>query len=106
MAATLGSVGLMALPGCARDASPVRRPNVLLVVIDTLRADHLGTYGFRFATSPSLDALAAQSVVFERAIAAAPSTVPSHIAILTSRYVREIGVSAAAVDRLRDRLLE
>jgi arylsulfatase len=65
------------------------RPNVLLITIDTLRADHLGTYGFRFDVSPEIDALAEQSVVFERAIAASGKTAPSHAAIMTSGYTRE-----------------
>jgi len=65
-----------------------RRPNVLLVTVDTLRADHLGVYGFSHATSPNLDALASDSVVFERAIAAAAMTAPAHASIFTSRYTR------------------
>lgn len=76
---------------------------MLLVTIDTLRADHLGSYGFPLDSSPSLDALAGRAVVFERAIAAAPATGPSHASILTSRYVREhaVGFSNGAT-RLAD----
>jgi arylsulfatase len=62
---------------------------VLLITIDTLRADHLGTYGFAQNTSPRIDALARDSVVFERAIAASSATNPSHASIMTSRYPRE-----------------
>jgi arylsulfatase len=62
---------------------------VLLITIDTLRADHLGSYGFARATSPQIDAIAAQGAVFERGIAAAPTTAPAHASILTSRYPRE-----------------
>jgi len=65
------------------------RPNVLLITIDTLRADHLGSYGFGFDVSPRIDALAEESVVFERAIAASGKTAPSHAAIMTSGYTRE-----------------
>jgi choline-sulfatase len=50
------------------------RPNILLVTIDTLRADRLGTYGYARATSPTLDALAKRGVVFERAYASSPVT--------------------------------
>jgi arylsulfatase A-like enzyme len=64
-------------------------PNVLLITVDTLRADHLGSYGFAFDTSPSIDALAADGVVFEKAIAAAGKTTPAHASIMTSRYTRE-----------------
>lgn len=73
-------------PGCARrDAT---RPDVLLITVDTLRADFLGTYGFDSPTSPEIDALAAESVVFERAIAAAAKTAPAHASIMTSRFTR------------------
>ena len=68
------------------------RPDVLLITIDTLRADHLHSYGFPLETSPRLDALAARGVLFERAIAAAASTVPAHASIMTSRYPREHSV--------------
>ncbi len=58
--------------------------NVLLISIDTLRADHLGSYGYARPTSPRLDAFAAESFLFENAIAHAPSTEPSHASIFTS----------------------
>jgi arylsulfatase A-like enzyme len=55
----------------------------VLVSIDTLRADHLGAYGYRRSTSPTLDALAAESILFERAYSQAPATAPSHMTLLT-----------------------
>jgi len=73
------------LPGCRR-ASPKPsegRPNVLLVTIDTLRADRVGCYGHASASTPVLDALAARGVRFETAIAHVPLTGPSHASILT-----------------------
>lgn len=90
----LGVLALCALGGvCCGGGSPLEvRPSVLLVTIDTLRADHLHGYGFPLETSPNLDALAAESVVFERAIAAASSTAPAHASIMTSKYVREHSV--------------
>src|SRR5215470_400972 len=63
-------------------------PNVLLITVDTLRADHLHCYGQPLPTSPNIDAWAARSVVFERAIAASGYTGPAHSSILTSRYPR------------------
>src|SRR5262245_47724015 len=60
------------------------RPNVLLVTLDTVRADHLGCYGAAGAATPTLDALAASGVRFETAVAHAPLTAPSHASILTS----------------------
>jgi arylsulfatase A-like enzyme/Tfp pilus assembly protein PilF len=61
------------------------RPNILLVTIDTLRADHLGCYGRREAATPALDALAARGVRFETAVSHVPLTGPSHASILTGR---------------------
>ncbi len=62
------------------------RPNVLLYVVDSLRADHLGCYGYPLPTSPNIDALASESLVFARAVAQAPWTLPATAAILTGRY--------------------
>jgi arylsulfatase A-like enzyme/Tfp pilus assembly protein PilF len=59
------------------------RPNVLLITIDTLRADHLGCYGDAGAATPVLDALAARGVRFATAVAHVPLTTPSHASILT-----------------------
>lgn len=71
--------------GCSASREP---PDVVLVVVDTLRADHLGSYGFPLPTSPQLDRFAAEAVVFERAVAASSNTVPSHASLMTSRFVR------------------
>jgi arylsulfatase A-like enzyme len=60
--------------------------SVILISIDTLRPDHLGCYGSARDTSPNIDRLAADSVVFRNAIAQAPSTVRSHASILTSLF--------------------
>ncbi len=68
------------------------RPSILLVSVDTLRADHLGVYGFDADTSPNLDAFASKSVVFERGLAASSRTAPSHASIMTSLWVREHSV--------------
>ncbi len=63
--------------------SPLPRPNVLLVTIDTLRADRLGCYGRSAAKTPWIDRLAREGVRFERCYASAPLTRPSHATILT-----------------------
>ena len=57
--------------------------NVILISIDTLRADHLGCYGYSRATSPAIDAFAGEAVRFETAIAQGPSTLVSHASMLT-----------------------
>lgn len=75
--------------GCTQTDAPGDRPNVLLITVDTLRADFLSSYSFQPKTSPNIDALAAQGVVFDRAIATASRTAPSHASIMTSRYTRQ-----------------
>ncbi|MGH7894412.1 MAG: sulfatase, partial [Candidatus Binatia bacterium] len=77
----------------AYDGLPPYRPNVVLVSIDTLRADRLGTYGSKRPTSPVLDRrLAAEGVVFEQAFSHSPKTTPSHMTMLTSLYESVHGV--------------
>lgn len=74
--------------------APPLRPNVLLVTLDTLRADHLGCYGYFRDTSPRLDALAEESVLFERCAVPMATTLPSHVSMLTSTWPLEHGVLA------------
>src|SRR5712692_6705866 len=74
------------LADCASRRYDPSRPDILLVVIDTLRADHLGSYGYPRPTSPTVDRLAGRSTVFESAWAAAPWTLPSVMSIQTGRY--------------------
>ena len=62
------------------------KPNLLLITIDTLRADHLGSYGNRKVRTPNLDAIAAASLFFENAVCQAPLTLPSHTSLMTGRY--------------------
>jgi len=61
-------------------------PNVVLITIDTLRADHVGCYGYKQIKTPNIDALAADGVRFERAFAVVPVTLPSHTSMLTGTY--------------------
>jgi arylsulfatase A-like enzyme len=74
--------------GCG-EAPP---PNLLLISIDTLRADHLGCYGYPRPTSPFLDRLASQGVLFENAHTTAPWTLPSHTSLFTGLYPSQHGV--------------
>lgn len=67
-------------------------PNVVFIVIDSLRADHVGCYNYPRRTTPNLDALAGESILFRNAISAAPWTVPSVASMLTSRYPSELGI--------------
>jgi len=68
------------------------RPNVLLVTLDTVRADRIGCYGYSRAKTPHLDALANRGVRFSRAYAHTPYTLPSHATILTGKYPDAHGV--------------
>ena len=75
--------------GCSRQAAPPAAPratNLVLVTIDTLRADHVGAYGAARARTPVLDRLARAGVRFEHAYAPAPITLSSHASMLTGRY--------------------
>lgn len=86
---------LAALLPCGLAATvPDRRPapNVILITIDTVRADHLGCYGATNVKTPTLDGLARDGIVFERAISQVPLTWPSHAAILTGTYPFQNGV--------------
>lgn len=68
-------------------------PNVVLIVLDTLRADHLPFYGYKNNTAPFLSQIASQGVVFENALAASSWTAPSTASILTSLYPFQHGVT-------------
>lgn len=78
------------------------RSGVLLITIDTLRADHLGCYGYLAGATPAFDALASQSVKFDHAFAAVPLTLPSHAALLTGTYPFYNGVRDQPGFRLPD----
>src|SRR2546427_5435678 len=69
-----------------------QRPNAILITVDTLRADRLGSYGNPSGLTPAMDGLARDGVVFRRAIAQVPLTLPSHTAILTGTYPMWNGV--------------
>jgi choline-sulfatase len=62
------------------------QPSIILITIDTLRADHLGCYGYKQNTSPSIDRLASRGIIFRNAFATTPITLPSHATILTGLY--------------------
>ena len=90
--AALGTV-LAAVGGWryARASAPVSGP-IIVVSIDTLRADHLPAYGYTKVRTPAIDALAADGVVFERAYSHAPQTLPAHVALLSGQLPFETGV--------------
>ena len=91
--ALLGASAGILLGGCSpAPAGPDRPPHVLLVSIDTLRADHLSCYGYERETSPHLDALASRGARFERTFASTSWTLPSHLTMLTGLPVSGHGI--------------
>ncbi|HEV3075651.1 MAG TPA: sulfatase-like hydrolase/transferase, partial [Thermoanaerobaculia bacterium] len=86
----------MAAAGCARrpDRAPSAPPGtpVVLISIDTLRADHLPVYGYRGVATPAIDALRRDAVLFARAYTHTPLTLPSHTALLTGLLPAVTGV--------------
>ncbi len=78
------------------------KPNVILVTLDTTRADHLGCYGSGEVRTPVLDGLARRGVLFEQAATAAPLTLPAHATILTGMYPTYHGVRVNGNTALND----
>ena len=72
--------------------TPAARPNVLLITLDTTRADRIGSYGYAGASTPHLDRLAAAGVRFDRALSPAPLTLPAHASLMTGREPYSHGV--------------
>lgn len=84
-------------------AGALRGANVLLVTIDTLRADHVGAYGSDGEITPNIDALAHEGLRFDRTYAHVPLTLPSHATIMTASYPPRNGVRDNGTFRLGDR---
>ncbi len=76
-----------------RDPSDASRPHVLLISIDSLRADHVGAYGYSRATTPTIDSLARDGVRFARAVSTTSWTLPAHASLLTGRHDAEHGAT-------------
>ena len=96
---TVIAVALLAT-ACGRDASPGRDDSpgrfagapVILISVDTLRADHLPAYGYRQVETPNIDGLRRDSVLFERVYSHCPMTLPSHVSMFTGSLPTENGV--------------
>ena len=84
MARAVAVLLLLAAAGCGPSLRPVQR--VVLMTIDTTRADRIGAYGYDQGTTPHIDSLADQGVVFENAYSPVPTTLPSHSTMLTGLY--------------------
>jgi len=94
-------VGLALVPGGCRHDKP--RPNILIITVDTLRADRVGCYGYGGGLTPNVDQLAKDAIVFERGVAQVPLTLPSHTAIFTGTYPFHNGVQDFTAQPLSDR---
>jgi arylsulfatase A-like enzyme len=88
---------------CRRAKKVSSKPNVVLIVIDTLRADKMSAYGFALPTSPELDQLAADGVRFATVISQSSWTRPSIGSMLTSRYPRSVGIYDEKLHKLDGR---
>jgi arylsulfatase A-like enzyme len=104
---------LLAPPAAtASAAASAEAPNLLVIVLDTLRADHVGAYGYARPTTPFLDAFAERATLFEQAISSSAFTLPSHATLFTGLFPAshgadvvegDAGPSLAELGRLEDR---
>lgn len=82
------------LPGCSSEPAEAVPRRVILVTLDTVRADHLSCYGYPLETSPFLDRLAREGVLFENAFSSSSQTGPSHASLMSSLHPGQHGVEA------------
>ncbi|HND00284.1 MAG TPA: sulfatase-like hydrolase/transferase, partial [Myxococcota bacterium] len=66
--------------------TPPPKPDMVLITVDTLRADRVGAYGDPLAQTPNIDAFAQQAILFREAVTAAPTTLPAHASLLTGQW--------------------
>ena len=99
LAAIVTLLATAAAIGCGQ----ARHPNVLLITVDTLRADRLGTYGSRVARTPVVDRLASEGLLVEHAFTSVPVTLASHATLLTGRLPPQHGVRGNSFYRLAER---
>ena len=86
--------GVAALASCSRSGSRTEQPNVILISLDSCRADHLSSYGYQRPTTPNLDALAARGALFLNAYSSTSWTLPAHMALFTALPDSVHGVNA------------
>ncbi len=92
-AVLIASIGWAGL-GCQRGSGAP--PDVVLITLDTTRADHLGAYGHKGGTTPNLDALAREGVLYTRAWSTSPWTLPAHASMFTGKYPTRHGADYAS----------
>ncbi len=92
-ACVVAGAALFFIPEVKRAGQPkAAGPNVIFISLDTVRADHLGCYQYKYPTSPNLDRLASEAILYENAICVQPTTNPSHASMFTGLYPAEHGV--------------
>lgn len=99
----------LALGACQRASERSGPQGVVLIVLDTLRADRVGCYGYERPTTPNIDALAARGTRFDQAIASSPWTLPSFASLLAGQYSERVfddGLTASVVEDLRQAGIE
>ena len=90
--ATAFALAALALSTSSALTSQPARPNILLITLDTLRADRLGAYGYQRAETPNLDRLAREGIRFADATSPSPLTGPAHAALFTGQYPGRMGI--------------
>jgi arylsulfatase A-like enzyme len=90
LAAIIAGIGAL---GCSAGPATGDRPNLLLITLDTTRSDRLGLYGYERDTSPNLDRLARDSVVYTAAFSTSSWTLPSHASLFTGKFPTSHGAS-------------
>ncbi len=80
---------LLGVTACTTSKPKFPRSPIILISLDTVRADHLSCYGYHRETSPAIDKIAAEGVLFSNALTPMPTTLPAHVSLLTSRFPRE-----------------
>lgn len=98
------AAALVAGAGCSRSGMPTRGAPVIIVSIDTLRADHLPAYGYGQVETPAIDALARDAIRFDNAYCHVPLTLPSHAVILTGLLPYQNGVRDNVGFRLSEKI--
>lgn len=83
---TVGVLATLVFQAPRNETASATGPNIVLIVLDTVRADHVGCYGYSLKTTPHIDELASKGVLFEQAITPSPWTAPSHASIFTGLF--------------------
>jgi len=99
------AVKKLILNGGVKDLKPNKKPNVILLVLDTQRADHLSCYGYSRKTSPNIDKFSTEAAKFKKCYSTANWTVPGHASIFTGKYLITLGCHCPGVSFMEDKEL-